>query len=547
MQAVLSGGLVFLAVLAERFFDLRLGRWQWFGVTITAAGLAIIGLTGSGAARPQRSSLAALIAVEARCSRSAPPSWRSRRTGASGTGSKGCCSAWLPARCSASPISPSSTSPTREGALHGLLSPWTATALLAGAIAFYASARSLQIGPGVEVIALTSVAANLVAIMGGIVVFGEPIGSGPLAIGARFVGFCLVIAGAALMPVQHAEEREPAQRPRRVGSPGVVAVGSQRRSRVSPRAALVGSVVREPQFDAARPALVHGLSRSASSGSPINRRKPRAALPRADHRGWTGSHMTVAELDTRVQDLVGKTGKLLIDGNWVEARLGQDVRDLRPGDGAEPRLGRPGRGRGHRPRGRRRAPVLRRRALDWRRMTPSERGRIIHRIGDLILEHADELADARDRSTTASRSPIAKAADVPLAADLFHYMSGWATKIEGNTIPISRPHRARVGVPGLHAQEPVGVVGQIIPWNFPLLMAAWKLGPALAAGCTVVLKPAEQTPLSALRLGELMQEAGLPAGRGQHRDRLRRRRRGARRATTTSTRSPSPARPRSAG
>ena len=95
------------------------------------------------------------------------------------------------------------------GALIGLLSPWTATALLAGAIAFYASARSLQIGPGVEVIALTSVAANLVAIIGGILVFGEPIGTGPLAIGARFLAFCLVIAGAALMPVQHAEKREP--------------------------------------------------------------------------------------------------------------------------------------------------------------------------------------------------------------------------------------------------------------------------------------------------------------------------------------------------
>ena len=107
---------------------------------------------------------------------------------------------------------------------------------------------------------------------------------------------------------------------------------------------------------------------------------------------------------------------------------------------------------------------------------------------------------------------IAKAADVALAADLFHYMSGWATKIEGNTIPISA-----VTSPGseFHAytrKEPVGVVGQIIPWNFPLLMAAWKLGPALAAGVTVVLKPAEQTPLSALRLGELMLEAGLPAG-----------------------------------
>jgi len=93
--------------------------------------------------------------------------------------------------------------------LYGLRSPWTATALVAGTIAFYASARSLQLGPGVEVIAFTSVAANLAAIIGGILVFGEPIGSGPLAIGARLVAFCLVIAGAALMPSHHTEPREP--------------------------------------------------------------------------------------------------------------------------------------------------------------------------------------------------------------------------------------------------------------------------------------------------------------------------------------------------
>src|ERR1019366_8460938 len=101
---------------------------------------------------------------------------------------------------------------------------------------------------------------------------------------------------------------------------------------------------------------------------------------------------------------------------------------------------------------------------------------------------------------------VARVADVPLAVDLFRYMAGWATKVEGNTIPLG---------PQFHAytyREPVGVVGQIIPWNFPLLMAAWKLGPALAVGCTVVLKPAEQTPLSALRLGELIMEAGFPDG-----------------------------------
>src|SRR5580698_236152 len=107
---------------------------------------------------------------------------------------------------------------------------------------------------------------------------------------------------------------------------------------------------------------------------------------------------------------------------------------------------------------------------------------------------------------------IARAADVPLAVDLFRYMAGWTTKIEGNTIPISVPYTPGAKYFAYTQREPVGVAGQIIPWNFPLLMAAWKLGPALACGCTVILKPAEQTPLSALRLGELIMEAGFPEG-----------------------------------
>ncbi len=107
---------------------------------------------------------------------------------------------------------------------------------------------------------------------------------------------------------------------------------------------------------------------------------------------------------------------------------------------------------------------------------------------------------------------VARAADIPLAVDLFRYMAGWATKIEGNTIPISIPFSPASKYFAYTLREPVGVVGQIIPWNFPLLMAAWKLGPALAAGCTVVIKPAEQTPLSCLRLGELIQEVGFPDG-----------------------------------
>jgi len=147
----------------------------------------------------------------------------------------------------------------------------------------------------------------------------------------------------------------------------------------------------------------------------------------------------------------------------------------------------------------------------WSRMTPSERGRIIWRIGDLILQHVDELAQLESLDN-GKPFAVAQAADVPLAADLFHYMAGWATKIEGNTINISVPYMPGANSHSYTLREPIGVVGQIIPWNFPLLMAAWKLGPALATGNCVVLKPAEQTPLTAIRLAELIAEAGVPDG-----------------------------------
>ncbi|ANN68077.1 aldehyde dehydrogenase family protein [Bordetella bronchialis] len=147
----------------------------------------------------------------------------------------------------------------------------------------------------------------------------------------------------------------------------------------------------------------------------------------------------------------------------------------------------------------------------WSRMTASARGRMIHRIGDLILEHADELAELEAIDNGKPKS-VARVADVALSADMFHYMSGWATKIEGKTIPISALAAPGMEFMSMTRPEPIGVVGQIIPWNFPLLMAAWKLAPALATGCTVVLKVAEETPLSGLRLGELLQEAGLPPG-----------------------------------
>jgi phenylacetaldehyde dehydrogenase len=147
----------------------------------------------------------------------------------------------------------------------------------------------------------------------------------------------------------------------------------------------------------------------------------------------------------------------------------------------------------------------------WGRLTAAERGRIIWRIGDLIEEHADELAQLESLDN-GKPVTVARAADVPLSADLFRYMAGWATKLNGETIQLSVPYTPGTQYHAYTLREPVGVAAQIIPWNFPLLMAAWKLGPALTTGCTVVLKPAEQTPLSALRLAELALEAGLPEG-----------------------------------
>ncbi len=147
----------------------------------------------------------------------------------------------------------------------------------------------------------------------------------------------------------------------------------------------------------------------------------------------------------------------------------------------------------------------------WRTMTPSERGRAIWRLADLLENHLEEFAQLESLDN-GKPVAVARVADVPLAVDLLRYMAGWTTKIHGSTFPISVPYAPGARFFTYTQREPIGVVGQIIPWNFPLLMAAWKLGPALATGCTVVLKPAEQTPLTALRLGELIQEAGIPDG-----------------------------------
>jgi phenylacetaldehyde dehydrogenase len=147
----------------------------------------------------------------------------------------------------------------------------------------------------------------------------------------------------------------------------------------------------------------------------------------------------------------------------------------------------------------------------WPNMLPAQREALLWRLADLIDRHADELAELESIDNGKTKK-MAGIVDVPGARNYFRYMAGWATKIEGSTIDISvgAPEGGRVDA--YTRREPVGVVAQIIPWNFPLVMAAWKLGPALAAGCTCILKPAEQTPLSALRLGELIIEAGFPAG-----------------------------------
>ena len=141
----------------------------------------------------------------------------------------------------------------------------------------------------------------------------------------------------------------------------------------------------------------------------------------------------------------------------------------------------------------------------WRKMSASERGKVLWRIADLVEKNIDELAELE---TLDNGKPIfeSRYVDMPMVADVFRYYAGWATKIHGETVNTFNNAFTYT------LREPIGVVGAIVAWNFPLLLASWKLGPALACGNTVVLKPAEQTPLTALRFGELALEAGLPAG-----------------------------------
>ena len=213
--------------------------------------------------------------------------------------------------------------------------------------------------------------------------------------------------------------------------------------------------------------------------------------------------------EARVTSFVSRKHKMLINGKWVDSVSGKTFPTYNPATGeVMAQIAEGDREDINR------AVTAARNAFEkgpWRQLTASERGKLIWKLGDLLEENLEEFAELESLDNGKPLT-IARVADIPLAADLFRYMAGWATKIEGNTIPISVPYTPGARYLAYTLREPVGVVGQIIPWNFPLLMAAWKLGPALATGNTVVLKPAEQTPLTALRLGELIQEAGFPDG-----------------------------------
>lgn len=216
--------------------------------------------------------------------------------------------------------------------------------------------------------------------------------------------------------------------------------------------------------------------------------------------------MSLIAVLPEVTSFLASPRKLIIDGELVDAADGQTFETIDPATGrAIASVARAGVADIDR------AVSAARRAFDegsaWRRFTPRQRERLLWKMGDLLDENAHEFAQLE---SVDNGKPVSSAlGDVAVAADLFRYFAGWATKIEGTTVSMSSEIRE------FHAytrREPIGVVGGIVPWNFPLTMACFKIIPALTAGNTVVLKPAEQTPLTALRLGELFLEAGLPNG-----------------------------------
>jgi aldehyde dehydrogenase (NAD+) len=195
--------------------------------------------------------------------------------------------------------------------------------------------------------------------------------------------------------------------------------------------------------------------------------------------------------------------KLLINNRWIPSESGKTFPTLNPATGEEIcRVAEADTADVNK------AVAAARAAFDrgpWKKMQASERGRLLNRLADLIEQNAEELA-ALESLDNGKPYSVAKAVDVAATVACYRYFAGWADKVQGRTIPIDGNFFCYTRL------EPVGVVGQIIPWNFPMLMQAWKLAPALATGNTVVMKPAEQTPLSALRIGELIVEAGYPKG-----------------------------------
>ena len=216
-----------------------------------------------------------------------------------------------------------------------------------------------------------------------------------------------------------------------------------------------------------------------------------------------GAETSSARINPKVSEFVKAPRHLLIGGKWVPAKSGKTFETINPAteevlanvaqaDQADVDE----------------AVKAARRAFEeskWAAMRPADRARYLFKIAELIDANAAELAqlETLDNGKAISES---RNIDIPMAAETFRYYAGWVTKIYGETNP-SAPDMLSYTL-----REPVGVCGQIIPWNFPLLMASWKLAPALACGNVSILKPAEQTPLTALRLGELIMEAGVPEG-----------------------------------
>lgn len=216
-----------------------------------------------------------------------------------------------------------------------------------------------------------------------------------------------------------------------------------------------------------------------------------------------------ASISEATRLFVDSPRKMLIDGEWVSAISGKTLSTFDPSNGraitSVPAAGADDIDV---------AVHAAQRAFEgseWRDLRPVDRERLLLRLADEVEAHGDELAELECLDNGKSLV-LARRVDLKNTVEFLRYIAGWATKIEGSTIDVSLP-RPRDGQYFAYTRkEPIGVVGAIIPWNFPLMMAAWKIGPALATGCTVVLKPAEETPLTALRLGELLQKVGYPKG-----------------------------------